>query len=161
MEGQQALATTQGALDTFDNLIKMTDKQPGLSFFGGAGNATGGIMGRIPNLLDNTIEYQELLNLAKDKVFLAQLPAMAGKGALSDAEGEALRNSLVSLSSTQRAEVLKKNFKVAYKYLTQIKKNLSEQYGIPAGDATPPSDGKLVFVRGPDGKIIQQPAGTK
>lgn len=161
IQGQQALAQSQSAIEVFDKLTAMADKQPGLSLFGGAGNTTGGVMGRIPDILPKTIEFQSLLDLAKDKVFLNNISLMTGKGAISDAEGKALKNALVNLSSTQSSKVLSENFKIAKNYLTKMQAGIKERYGITEEATSPTATNKLVFVRGPDGKIIQQPAGAK
>lgn len=155
------IAQLDSTIAVFDQLGEF-DKDKGVHLFrGGASNATGPLAGRLPDLYSKSREYQGLLDLAKSQVFLNSIPAMAGFGSLSNEEGKALMNSMVVLGNTQDAEVLSKNFKVAKTAFTKMKENAMKKYGMSADNAAPPSDGKLVFVRGPDGKIIQQPVGAK
>lgn len=94
-------------------------------------SAAGPISSRTPTLSADTADFEELLNTLSSQAFMAQIPALKGMGALSNAEGEKLQSSLQNLSLRQSPERLLENVREAQRLIIKSRDNLSNKYGVP------------------------------
>ena len=94
-------------------------------------SATGPISSRMPTLSTDTANFEELISTIDAQSFLAQIPNMTGKGALSDAEGKKLAASLQNLSLRQGDQQLLYNLREAQRLMLKARKNLADKYGVP------------------------------
>jgi hypothetical protein len=127
-------AEVTGARSTIDNMLNTADrvlKTP----VDVISSAAGPISSRVPTLSSDTADFEELLNTLSSQAFMAQIPALKGMGALSNAEGEKLQSSLQNLSLRQSPERLIENVKEAQRLILKSRANLSSKYGVP--DVTP------------------------
>lgn len=83
--------------------------------------STGGYWNRAMRNVPGTDEYNfdQGLETMKAKIFLAQIDQMRGLGALTQAEGEALRASIASINPNQEPEAVQQS-------LTEVAKQLSK-----------------------------------
>lgn len=94
-------------------------------------SAAGPISSRTPTLSADTADFEELLNTLSSQAFMAQIPALKGMGALSNAEGEKLQSSLQNLSLRQSPERLMENVREAQRLIIKSRDNLSNKFGVP------------------------------
>lgn len=137
-------ADYESATSTIDNMlstlgrIKNTDKSV-------ISRATGPIASRTTTVSSDTADFEALVENLDAQTFLAQIPNMVGKGALSDAEGKKLTASLQNFSLKQSAERFMQNVAEAERLMTKARKKLAMKYGVPD--------------KGPDLPAISIPAG--
>ena len=83
--------------------------------------STGGYWNRAMRNVPGTDEYNfdQGLETMKAKIFLAQIDQMRGLGALTQAEGEALKASIASINPNQEPEAVQQS-------LTEVAKQLSK-----------------------------------
>lgn len=93
--------------------------------------ATGPISTRLPTLSEDTANFEEAIATIDAQAFLAQVPLMTGKGALSDAEGKKLSAALQNLSLRQGASKLISNLREAQRLMLKARKNIADMYGVP------------------------------
>lgn len=122
-----ARATIDNMLNTADRVLKTPEDV--------ISSAAGPVSSRVPTLSSDTADFEELLNTLSSQAFMAQIPALKGMGALSNAEGEKLQSSLQNLSLRQSPERLVENVKEAQRLILKSRANLSNKYGVP--DVTP------------------------
>lgn len=126
-EISSARATIDNMLNTADRVLQ-TDKDV-------IGSAAGPISSRVFTASQDTADFEELVNTLSSQAFMAQIPALKGMGALSNAEGEKLQSSLQNLSLRQSPERLVENVKEAQRLIMKSRANLTSKYGVP--DVTP------------------------
>lgn len=104
-------------------------------------SAAGPISSRVPTLSQDTADLEEAIETVKSQVFLAQIPLMTGKGALSDAEGKKLDASIRSISLRQSPERLKANLEEIKRLIQKGRDGMSARFGLeaPPVDKPPPS----------------------
>lgn len=127
-------AEVSSARATIDNMLNTADRvlQTDMDVIG---SAAGPISSRVFTTSQDTADFEELLNTLSSQAFMAQIPALKGMGALSNAEGEKLQSSLQNLSLRQSPEQLVKNVKEAQRLILKSRANLSDKFGVP--DVTP------------------------
>lgn len=130
---EKAAEVTAGRA-TIDNMLNTADRvlQTPMDVIG---SAAGPISSRAPTLSQDTADFEELVNTLSSQAFMAQIPALKGMGALSNAEGEKLQSSLQNLSLRQSPERLVENVKEAQRLILKSRENLSKKFGVP--DVTP------------------------
>lgn len=126
-EISSARATIDNMLNTADRVLQ-TDKDV-------IGSAAGPISSKLFTASQDTADFEELVNTLSSQAFMAQIPALKGMGALSNAEGEKLQSSLQNLSLRQSPERLVENVKEAQRLIMKSRANLTSKYGVP--DVTP------------------------
>lgn len=126
-EVSSARATIDNMLSTADRVLN-TPKDI-------VGSAAGPISSKTPTLTQDTADFEELVNTLSSQAFMAQIPALKGMGALSNAEGEKLQSSLQNLSLRQSPERLLQNVQEAQRLIIKSRENLSTKFGVP--DVTP------------------------
>ena len=130
----QKAADITGARATIDNMLNTADRvlqtDPDV-----IEHAAGPVSSMTPTLRSGTADFQELVNTLSSQAFMAQIPALKGMGALSNAEGEKLQSSLQNLSLRQSPERLVENVKEAQRLILKSRENLSKKFGVP--DITP------------------------
>lgn len=131
-------ADFQSAQSQIDNMVNTLDKIQNVSS-DVLRAATGPVMQYIPTIRDRTADFEELVTLAKDQSFMAQIPYMKGLGALSDAEGRALKNSLQNLSLRQSSGQFMASVKEASRLLLKARSYLAERYGLPSSPVDTPA----------------------
>ena len=117
-----------GARTTMDNMLNTADrilKHPGLE------QSTGSIAGRLPSFRQDSADFDALVETLGAQAFTAQIPAMKGMGALSDAEGKKLAAALQSLDLKQGPEQFAANVKEAQRLVMKARSNLTTKYGMP------------------------------
>lgn len=127
-------AEVTSARATIDNMLNTADRvlQTPIDIIG---SAAGPISSKLPTTSQDTADFEELVNTLSSQAFMAQIPALKGMGALSNAEGEKLQSSLQNLSLRQSPERLVENVKEAQRLIMKSRANLSGKYGVP--DVTP------------------------
>lgn len=130
----EKVAEVSSARATIDNMLNTADRvlQTDTSTIE---KATGPFDQYTPTLRQDTADFQELVNNLSSQAFMAQIPALKGMGALSNAEGEKLQSSLQNLSLRQSPERLVENVKEAQRLILKSRENLSKKFGVP--DVTP------------------------
>ena len=123
-------AEVQSSRATIDNMLNTADRvlNTPMSVIG---SAAGPISSRAPTLSQDTADFEELVNTLSSQAFMAQIPALKGMGALSNAEGEKLQASLQNLSLRQSPERLVENVKEAQRLIMKSRATLSDKYGVP------------------------------
>ena len=123
-------AEVQSSRATIDNMLNTADRvlNTPMSVIG---SAAGPISSRSPTLSQDTADFEELVNTLSSQAFMAQIPALKGMGALSNAEGEKLQASLQNLSLRQSPERLVENVKEAQRLILKSRATLSDKFGVP------------------------------
>lgn len=123
-------ATVNSGRAVIDNMLNTTER-----FLNTPGDvlesAAGPISSRAPTLSQDTADLEELVTTMSSQAFMAQIPALKGMGALSNAEGEKLQASLQNLSLRQSPKRLVENVKEVQRLMGDARKNLSTKYGVP------------------------------
>ncbi len=134
MKVNEKVAEVTGARATIDNMLNTADRvlQTPADVIG---SAAGPISSRVFTASQDTADFEELVNTLSSQAFMAQIPALKGMGALSNAEGEKLQSSLQNLSLRQSPERLVENVKEAQRLILKSRENLSKKFGVP--DVTP------------------------
>lgn len=127
--GEKAAEVTQGR-SVIDNMLNTTDRFLNTPFKI-VDAAAGPISSKTPTLSSDTADLEELVTTLSSQAFMAQIPALKGMGALSNAEGEKLQASLQNLSLRQSPERLTENVKEAARLMTKARANLSTKFGVP------------------------------
>lgn len=130
----EKVAEVSSARATIDNMLNTADRvlQTPVDVIS---SAAGPVSSKLPTLKSDTSDFEELLNTLSSQAFMAQIPALKGMGALSNAEGEKLQSSLQNLSLRQSPERLVENVKEAQRLILKSRANLSDKFGVP--DVTP------------------------
>lgn len=130
----EKVAEVSSARATIDNMLNTADRvlQTPVDVIS---SAAGPVSSKLPTLSSDTSDFEELLNTLSSQAFMAQIPALKGMGALSNAEGEKLQSSLQNLSLRQSPERLVENVKEAQRLILKSRANLSDKFGVP--DVTP------------------------
>ena len=93
--------------NTFEKEVKSLALHPGLE------RATGVISGRTPTFLSKDAkDFENLLESVKSKVFLANVNAMKGMGALSNAEGDKIAQAQAALALSLSPDEMRKQLKI-------------------------------------------------
>lgn len=131
--GEKVAEVTSGRA-AIDNMLNTADRVLNTPKYV-IGSAAGPISSRAPTFSQDTADFEELLNTLSSQAFMAQIPALKGMGALSNAEGEKLQSSLQNLSLRQSPERLLENVQEAQRLIIKSRDNLSKKFGVP--DVTP------------------------
>lgn len=115
---------------TIDNMLNTADRILATPF-DVIESAAGPISSRLPTASSDTADLEALVDTLSSQAFMAQIPALKGMGALSNAEGEKLQASLQNLSLKQSPERLVQNIKEAQRLILKSRANLSDKYGVP------------------------------
>jgi hypothetical protein len=123
-------AEVTSARSTIDNMLNTADRvlQTPIDVID---DVTGPINSKLPTVGGPEADFEELVNTLSSQAFMAQIPALKGMGALSNAEGEKLQSSLQNLSLRQSKEQLMTNVKEAQRLILKSRANLSSKYGVP------------------------------
>lgn len=128
---EAATSQIDSAMLTIDGLLKTP--------LGVYRAATGPVDVRFPTMQRDVAGLEESISTLQSQVFLAQIPLMTGLGALSDAEGAALKSSIMSLSLRQPHEMLISNINGIKQKMLTAQRNLKAKYAdVLAMDKTPP-----------------------
>lgn len=122
-EIESSRATIDNMLNTADRILKTPMDV--------IESAAGPVSSRIPTLSSDTADLEALVDTLSSQAFMAQIPALKGMGALSNAEGEKLQASLQNLSLKQSPERLVDNIKEAQRLILKSRATLSDKYGVP------------------------------
>lgn len=123
-------ADVESARSSIDNFLTTIDEIVATPK-GVVENAAGPISDKIPTFRQSTADFEELVNTLDAQAFIAQIPNMTGKGALSDAEGRKLSASLKNFSLRQSPERLLRNAREAQRLMLKARQNLTRKYGVP------------------------------
>lgn len=115
---------------TIDNMLNTADRILATPF-DVIESAAGPISSRLPTASSDTADLEALVDTLSSQAFMAQIPALKGMGALSNAEGEKLQASLQNLSLKQSPERLVQNIKEAQRLILKSRATLSDKYGVP------------------------------
>ena len=116
-----ARASIDNMIDTADRLLAHPGKEAAL----------GSVASKVLTLRQDTADFEELVGNLDAQSFIAQIPAMKGLGALSDAEGKKLSAALQSFSLRQSPEQFDKNVKIAQTLMGEARKTLAKKFGMP------------------------------
>lgn len=122
-EIENSRATIDNMLNTADRILKTPMDV--------IESAAGPISSRFPTTSSDTADLEALVDTLSSQAFMAQIPALKGMGALSNAEGEKLQASLQNLSLKQSPERLVENIKEAQRLILKSRSTLSDKYGVP------------------------------
>ena len=104
-------------------------------------SATGPIDVRLPTIRQDTTDFEELLKTLGSQAFLSQVSKMRGLGALTQAEGDALRAALGNLSLRQSPEQLGRNILEAQRLILKARNEVARKYGVEAAPDRPAGTG--------------------
>lgn len=134
------VAEVDSARSTIDNMLNTADrvlKTPK----GVVGSAAGPVSSRMPTMSQDTADFEALIDTLGSQAFMAQIPALKGMGALSNAEGEKLQAALQNFSLKQSPERLLANVKEAQRLMLKARKMVGEKYGAPESTPDTPEAG--------------------
>lgn len=136
----EKVSSYKTAISTIDNTLSQISL---LKNHPGKNSATGVIDSKLPTLKQDTADFEELAKTLDAQVFLAQIPAMKGMGALSEKEGDKLQSSFQSLGLRQSTAQFDRNLGEVERLLMKARENASEKYGMPntAPDVPKPKEG--------------------
>jgi hypothetical protein len=123
-------ADLESARNGIDNMLSTADKVLKTPM-GTVGSAAGPISSRAPTFSQDTADFEELINTLGSQAFIAQVPAMKGLGALSDAEGKKLTSALQNFSLRQSPERLMQNVQEAQRLMLKARENIAKKNGMP------------------------------
>jgi hypothetical protein len=95
----------------------------------------------LPTLSQDTADFEELVQTLGSQAFLSQVSKMRGLGALTQAEGDALRASLLNLSLRQSPEQLGRNIVEAQRLILKARNEIARKYGVSAAPDRPAGPG--------------------
>lgn len=127
--GEKAAEVSQGRA-VIDNMLNTADRIINTPF-SVIESAAGPISSKTPTLSSDTADLEELVTTLSSQAFMAQIPALKGMGALSNAEGEKLQASLQNLSLRQSPERLLENIRESQRLMTKARANMSTKFGVP------------------------------
>lgn len=130
MKVNEKAAEISSSRATIDNMLNTAERILNTPF-DVLEDAAGPVSSKIPTLSSDTADLEELVTTMSSQAFMAQIPALKGMGALSNAEGEKLQASLQNLSLRQSPERLKENIQEARRLMTKARGNLTSRYGAP------------------------------
>lgn len=122
-------AGLSNATSSIDNMISTVDKALGFSQ-DVYDDVLGPISSRLATLGQDEADFEETIELLTNQAFMAQIPNITGMGALSDAEGKKLANSLQTLSLRQSPESMRQSLREIQRLLSKSRKALFEKHGI-------------------------------
>lgn len=124
VSGQGALASIDNALDT----VSKIKTAPGLS-------GTVGLTGAVPNVPGSEASNaQALIDQLQSQSFLASIQQMKGLGALSDAEGAKLTNSIATLNTKQDEKQFRRQLDSIEQQFNSARQRVAKQHGIEGGN---------------------------
>lgn len=139
--GQSGISAIDNALDT----ISRVKTAPGLS-------KTVGLTGAIPNIPGSEASNaQALIDQLQSQSFLASIQSMKGLGALSDAEGAKITNSIASLNTKQDEAQFRRQLDSIEKQFNTARERLAKQHSMEVQ----PHQGVIMSVPG-YGDITQE-----
>lgn len=136
-----SLPTAKLAADTMAATINRLYNHPGLPKAVGLGSMFPSIPGQ------DAADFEAILKQVQGQAFLAQVPQMRGLGALTEAEGKKITDSLLSLDIKQRPAQFKEGLKTALDLLQKGQEVLKQKAGVAD---KPPMEGARRGTR-PDG----------
>lgn len=126
------LTSTDNMLDTI-YAIKNTNKSV-------QSRSLGPLASRAPTLTQGGADFEANIDTLKSQVFLNQVRDFVGKGALSDAEGKKINESVQNLSMRQSPEQFNKNLNTIELLLMKGRTNLGTRYGMKVPKYIQPID---------------------
>lgn len=119
-QAQSTIANIDNALDT----VAKISSSPGLS------STVGGIYASLPNAPGSEASNtQALIDQLQSQSFLQGIQSMRGMGALSDAEGAKINNSIASLNTKQSEPQFRRQLDTVQQIMQAGRDRLSKQYG--------------------------------
>lgn len=127
---QGKAAEVESARANIDNMLNTADRilNTPMSV---VGSAAGPISSRMPTTLQDTADFEALVDTLGSQAFLAIIPALKGLGALSNAEGDKAQAALQNFSLKQSPERLIENVREAQRLILKGRANLANRYGVP------------------------------
>jgi len=130
---REKAAEVETARTSMDNMLNTVDRilaNPSLD------DVLGSMEGRLPAAISSGLDDEEsnaiaLIENLKSQTFLAQIPAIKGTGALSNAEGDKLQSALQNLERAQGEKQFRANLAEAQRLILKARKNLATRYGVP------------------------------
>lgn len=117
-----AADSAQSSIDTTRATINNVLTHPGF-------NKAVGIKSSFPTIPgSDAADFEAVLETLKSQQFLSGVQNLKGMGALSDAEGAKINNSISNLTLKQSPESLRKNLGIALETLDNAQKRLGKQY---------------------------------
>lgn len=123
-------AEVSSARSSIDNMLNTADQILGTPV-GVVEDATGPLESRLPTLSQDVADFEALMETIDAQAFMAQIPTMTGKGALSDAEGRKLSAALQNFSLKQSPKKLLANVREAQRLMLKARESLAKKYGVP------------------------------
>lgn len=102
--------------------------------------ATGPVDQRLPTIRRSTADFEATVETLKSQVFMDQIKAFTGKGALSDAEGSKLQAAVRSLDLKQSPDRLLGNLREIKRLTEKGRTGLAERYGFDLPPVDRPDD---------------------
>lgn len=135
---REKMANVESGRASIDNLLNTADKVLNLDD-GVLANVLGPIDSRLPTLRDATADAEAMIETLGSQAFLAQIPALKGLGALSNAEGEKLQAALASFNTKQSPEQFKANLREVQRLMLKARASLATRYGVPESSPDTPA----------------------
>lgn len=131
---QELESEKQSKLDSsassMDNMINTIDRAISMDVGDVYSDVLGPVSSRTPTIGQEEADFEEVIELLSNQSFMAQVPTLTGLGALSDAEGRKLSNSLQTLSLRQSPESMRKSLKEARRLISKSREFLFKKHGI-------------------------------
>lgn len=127
---REKIAEVENARGAMDNMLNTAERILSTPK-GVVGAAAGPISSRMPTTLQETADFEALVETLGSQSFLAQIPNIKGMGQLSNAEGDKLQAALQNFSLKQSPEQLLENVREAQRLIMIGRSNLAKKYGVP------------------------------
>ena len=145
---REKAAEVESSRASIDNMLNTADRIIATSVDPKTGKPTGVIKAAagpidaaFPTFQTDVADLEALVETLGSQAFMAQIPALKGMGALSNAEGEKLQASLQNFSLKQSPERFVENVKEAQRIVMKVRKNLSAKFGVPDSVPDTPAAG--------------------
>lgn len=145
---REKVATAESGAASIDNMlntIERVKKNPALDAVLGPIEGNDLYAHTLQGMLPGTASAGDrndaisLIETLGSQAFVAQIPAIKGTGALSDAEGKKLQSALQNLSRKQSERQFRENLDEAARLLNKSRENLARSTGVPLGKPDTPA----------------------
>lgn len=130
---REKIASAEASASTVDNMlntIQRIKRNPRLNA------VVGGIEGRTPAVLGESVDAIALIETLGSQAFLSQIPQIKGMGQLSNAEGDKLQAAFQNFSRVQSEKQFRANLDEATRLLEKARQGIAKGTGV----ALPPVD---------------------
>lgn len=118
-------------ISSIDNMLNTVERAMKMDVGGVYDNVLGPVSSSFisPTIRQESADFEGVVELLSNQAFLAVIPTLSGLGALSDAEGRKLTNSIQSFSLKQSPDSMRKSLKETRRLMLKARENLAKKFG--------------------------------